>query len=99
MAFEKLRTIVITAIPKPRSPRKVTQDCRNPNSDLLPVKSFSVDRDSSCLAIHSAARLVSGSHAVRRFLTRGSLDELDHAVQLHRSRPGPPLLHRVYSFF
>jgi hypothetical protein len=63
MAFEKLRTIVITAIPKPRSPRKVTQDCRNPNSDLLPVKSFSVDRDSSCLAIHSAARLVSGSHA------------------------------------
>src|ERR1039458_8256364 len=33
MAFEKLRTIVITAIPKPRSRRKVPQDCRNhPNS-------------------------------------------------------------------
>ena len=32
MAFEKLRTIVITAIPKP-IPRKVPQDCRNhPNS-------------------------------------------------------------------
>ena len=33
MAFEKLRTIVITAIPKPRSREKVPQDCRNhPNS-------------------------------------------------------------------
>ena len=33
MAFEKLRTIVITAIPKSRSREKVPQDCRNhPNS-------------------------------------------------------------------
>jgi hypothetical protein len=33
MVSEKLRTIVITAIPKPRSREKVPQDCRkHPNS-------------------------------------------------------------------
>src|ERR1035441_6666731 len=69
MAFEKLRTIVITAIPKPRSRRKVPQDCRNhPNSPktrfedamLIPQKN-EISRAGPLLAICRSQSIHYGS--------------------------------------
>ena len=57
MAFEKLRTIVITAIPKPRSSEKVPQDCRNNPTPRKPALRKLYDRRSDEVPLDEVERI------------------------------------------